>query len=514
MSPAIGSKRIIVRFGATLIANLLRAALSFVSGIMIARGLGASSYGDLNFLLGSFVAIGLLLDLGTSSAFYTFISKRQRSRIFAGLYLAWMGLQFVLTALVVGLLLPRNLIDRIWVGHDRGIVLLAFASSFLMTQLWGMVSQFGEAARKTVIVQIGGVTQAVVHLALVVLAMYSGKLTVSLIMWLLVGEYVLLAVVLGPRLLRSNVAEQSGEADGYGSFVREFGVYCTPLIIYGWVGFVYAFADRWLLQKFGGSEQQGFFAVGQQVANISLIATTSILRVFWKEVAEALHRQDHQRVRTLYLSVSRSLYFVGAGISCLFIPYCREILIRTAGADYERAWLCLALMFLFPVHQSLGQIQGTFFYASEDTRSFARIGLLMMGISIPVTYFVLAPRSAPISGLGLGAVGLAAKLVVLQIVGVNLQGYVIARKNGWAYDYRYQAVVLATLLGLAWLCKWISNSMLALAGLSGSPVKVMLFGSLLFVGLLLILLYGRPGVVGTTRENARHLVRSMRSTAG
>src|SRR5438445_10852736 len=101
------SERIMVRFGTTLIANLVRGGLSFVSGIVIARSLGASGYGDLNFLLGSFAAIGQLLDLGTSSAFYTFIPKRKRSWTFGLLYLAWMGMQFVATILVVGLLLPR-----------------------------------------------------------------------------------------------------------------------------------------------------------------------------------------------------------------------------------------------------------------------------------------------------------------------------------------------------------------------------------------------------------------------
>ncbi len=512
----IGSTRIVVRFGATLVANVLRAALSFVSGLMIARGLGAASYGDLNFLLGSFAAISGLLDLSTSSAFYTFISKRHRSRTFLLLYLAWMGVQFLLTVVAVGLLLPASVIDRIWLGHGRGIVLLAFAASFLMNQLWGMVSGLGEATRRTVVVQIAAVAQAVVHIGLVGFAMLSGWLTVPTIFCLLASEYLILALVFGPIWLRWNLAEDASAPDSYRTVFREFAVYCTPLIVYGCVTFLYTFADRWFLQRFGGAEQQGFFSVGQQVANISLIATTSILRVFWKEVAEALHRQDYERVRLLYGSVSRSLFFVGAAVSCLLIPYTREILTSTVGAGYGRAAACLAIMLLYPIHQSLGQIQGTFFYASEDTKSYARIGLLTMALSIPVTYFILAPRSAAVAGLGLGAVGLAIKMVLLQIVGVNLQIYVIARTHRWRYDFSYQAVVLATLLGSAWVCKWASAWSLALAGSVASPAKIIVLGSLLYCVLMLLLLYGRPAVAGATREDARHLVvgtvRWLRST--
>src|SRR5881628_994812 len=82
-------ERVVVRVGVTFVANLVRAGLSFVSGILIARGLGASGYGDLNFLLGSFAAISQLLEMGTSSAFYTFISQRRRSRAIVTLYLCW-----------------------------------------------------------------------------------------------------------------------------------------------------------------------------------------------------------------------------------------------------------------------------------------------------------------------------------------------------------------------------------------------------------------------------------------
>src|SRR5881394_3230635 len=109
------TERVTVRFGATLFANVFRMGLSFLSGIIIARGLGASSYGDLSFLLGSFVSISPLLELGTSSAFYTFIAKRRRSRTFALLYLSWMAIQFFLPVFAIGLLFPRSFVVHIWV---------------------------------------------------------------------------------------------------------------------------------------------------------------------------------------------------------------------------------------------------------------------------------------------------------------------------------------------------------------------------------------------------------------
>src|SRR3989442_12337592 len=98
-------------------SNALRAALSFFTGVVIARSLDPSGYGDLMFLLGSFAAIRMLLDMGCSSAFFTFLSRRSRGRRFYLLYFAWLALQVVITVIVVGLLIPSSLLHRIWLGH-------------------------------------------------------------------------------------------------------------------------------------------------------------------------------------------------------------------------------------------------------------------------------------------------------------------------------------------------------------------------------------------------------------
>lgn len=497
------SERVLIRFSITLAANLTRIALSFACGLLIARSLGAASYGDLNFVLGSFLAISQLIEAGSATAFYTFISKRQHSSTFFTVYAGWMLFQLLVPLLVVTALIPGWLMERIWIGQERRIVLLGLLASFLMNQLWGAVSQLGEAARKTLIVQTAAVLQGVVHLALVFAALHWHWLTVSGVLWLLIGEYSLLVVILTPRLIGYNVTRGNPQEDVV-TVLKQFGVYCKPMVAYCSAAFLYAFADRWLLQRFGGAIQQGFFAIGQQFANVSLIATTSILRVFWKEIAEARQLENHQRVRFLYSTVTRTLYFSAAWISCLLIPYSREILILTVGKGYEKAWLCLALMWLYPVHQTIGQIQGTFFFASGETRSYAKIGIGLMVCSIPVTYLLLAPRAAIVPGLALGSVGLAIKMVVLQLVGVTIQAHVIARANDWKGAYLYQAVVLLSLLTAAWAGKIGIQLLFGTTAMTSYPVIAIASTGLVYSAFSLLLLYRWPELAGLTRERLDH----------
>ena len=138
------------RFAVSFASNALRAGLSFLAGLVVARGLGPGDYGRLMFLLGSFVSIKSLLDLGTSNAFYTFISQAKRPLRYYSFYLLWLAVQFLVTAAAVALLLPDSVVRGMWVGEGRGIILLAFAASFFQQQLWQTVNQIAEAARKTV----------------------------------------------------------------------------------------------------------------------------------------------------------------------------------------------------------------------------------------------------------------------------------------------------------------------------------------------------------------------------
>ncbi len=496
---ATNVRRPAVRFAAAFTANVVRAVVSFASGIVVARALGAASYGDLSFLLASFVAIIPLLDAGTSSAFFTFLSRQPRGRRFFAVFAVWMVVQALVPLAVIVIALPDRVVDAVWLGQPREVVFLAFASAFLTTHVWGVVSRMGEARRLTVRVHVAGAIQAVGHLVLVSAAAAMGWLTVNRTILLLVIEFAALCVLLIPRLLRENLPRVP-EEESWRDVVGEFWKYCRPLVIYSWVGVPYAFADRWMLQAFAGSVQQGFFSLGSQFASVSLLATSSILAVFWKEIVDAMTQRNNDRVRALYGRVTRSLYFLGAWLSSALIPYSGDILRWTVGSAYASGAMVLALLLLYPVHQSLGQIQGTFFYASEDTHTYATIGIVMMVVSIPLTYLLLAPPVASFPGAGLGAIGLALKMVVLQLIVVNVQAWFIARRHGWKLDISHQVASLVGLLALSWFLRFAAEALLRLTVREAPAPAVAILGITGFVALSAFAVARWPTWVGVSRE--------------
>lgn len=452
----LNSNSIKTRFLVSVASNCTRSIIAFFSGLLVARGLSPIGYGDFTFLMGSFAAIRTLLDMGSSNAFYTFAAQKPRSRNFYLCYFAWLTFQFVFTVILVAMVMPQAMIRKLWLGHSSSTILLALTATFMQQQVWQTVNQIGESARKTVRVQTVNMVLAISHLALVLILLIYNRLSVNILFWLIVGEYALATICSFWFLRGREEVEGGGDAEmfSFKTTLEEYKKYCKPMILVAWVGFLYQFADRWMLQRFGGPEQQGFYQIAYQFSAVSLLATSSILSIFWKEIAEAHGRGDVERVATVYHKVNRGLVMFGAILSGLFIPWTEQIVTVFLGRAYVMAVPVLMIMFLYPIHQSMGQIGGTMLLASGYTQAYMLISVVVMLVSLPFSYLAQAPASGLlISGLGLGALGMALKMVFLNIVSVNVLAWVIARYCKWKYDWLYQVVGIGSVIGLGFMAK-------------------------------------------------------------
>ena len=505
------------RFFVSLLSNGLRAVFSFLTGLVIARGLTPVGYGELTFLLGSFGAIRSLMDLGTSNAFYTFISQVRRPVRYYSYYGFWLAFQFLFTITVVAFLMPTALLDKIWLGHGRSIILLAFAASFFQQQIWLTIAQIGEAARKTVRVQYLNIALAILYLAAALLMVRSGHISVRTVLLLLVLQYLaasLAAVwVLGPLAPAPETA--SGETT-FGQMFSEYRAYCAPLATLSVVSFLYDFSDKWMLQHFGGANQQGFYQVAYQFATISVLATASILNIFWKEIAEAAKLKNTERISRIFRKVSRGLYMFGAVLSGFLIPWSGQIISVFLGKVYAPAGPVLCLVLLFPVHQSLGQITGTMMLAGERTKQYLAVSGLFMLISLPISYLIQAPSEGVlVPGLNLGALGMAAKMVVLNICAVNVMLWVIARDHGWKFDYVYQIAGLGAMLIIGYLTKLCMASVFV--GMAAAD-KLHLLPPFLISGCLYLvaaaaIIWGMPWLIGMDRDELRGYAEKLKLLA-
>jgi O-antigen/teichoic acid export membrane protein len=490
------------RFGFSLFANFSKAVITFSTGLLVARGLGPEQYGTMMFLLGTFTAVRALFDMGSSTAFFTFLSQYQRSRRFVNWYFTWIGLQFLLTFLAVGLLFPASWIELIWKGEQRNLVILAFLAAYMQSVLWSVILQMGESQRLTRLVQGMAVTVSLFHLLLIALVWWAGWLAIRTVLVLVIIEWLTAAVVIMKQFRFSELPEVTDTAK---SVFNEFWYYCRPLILCSWLGFAYEFADRWLLQTYAGSTQQAYYSVAFQFGAIVGIATSSILNIFWKEIAEAHHQNNQERVCYLYVRVSRCLFFLAATCAGFLLPWAEEILRITLGAAYVGGAGTLMLMFCYPLHQSMGQIGGTMAYATGRVVVYVKISMVVMALSMVVTYFVLANSEAPLPGLGLGSIGLAGKMVVIQILSVNALAFYLSRSMGIKFDWLFQPVSGLLCAGAGLLSYTLSRAVL----MNGSVFTQFAMAGAFYLLVTALSLYILPWLVGMTRSELISMVRRL-----
>ncbi len=501
------------RFLFSVGANVARAVISLAVGLLVARGLGPADYGNLAYLLGSFWAIRALLDLGSSSAFYTFISQRSRDYYYYVIYFTWLAFQFLFSTALVTLFLPTYLVERFWLGLDRDLILLALLATFLQNQVWLTVVQLYESERKTVKVQVASVIIILIHLILVAAMLLSKWLSVQGVLWAIILEYSLVTVWLSITIRRVANEKMLPEAvdelkvNSLRNTLIAYIEYCRPMVVVCVFTFAYEIVDRWLLQRYGGATQQGFYQVGLQLSAVSLLATTAILNIFWKEIAEANECGNDERVASLYQRTAQSLVFMAAVISCFLVPWAETLIDLLLGSSYHEAWPVFMLMLFYPVYQAIGQVNGTLFMATGRNVLHMKITVISMLIGIPVSYLLIVPKTGWAEiGLGLGAMGLALKVVGLNLLFVNIQTWLITRYYSIDFIWRRQMGVILALLLIGYVCKysvlWLQVLIAPIFDISTLLLTLItiVFAGSLYLTLTIALVIWMPRLAGMRQE--------------
>ena len=73
-------------------------------------------------------------------------------------------------------------------------------------------------------------------------------------------------------------------------------------------------------------------------------------------------------------------------------------------------------MAFYPIHQTYGQLSGSIFYAASQTKLYRNIGIFsaLLSVLFAFTFIYI---------FELGAVGLALTMLIVQVIGTNIQLY-------------------------------------------------------------------------------------------
>ncbi len=469
--------------------------------MLLARWLGPNDYGRLSFLIAIFVAFKQFTDMATSEAFYTLVSRQQRSSRFIGIFLGWMLLQLSISLIIVYFLVPDTLAKSIWGDETRLLVILALIATFAQQSLWLNVSNMAESIRLSVFSQTLHTMIVASHLIFVCLLWFFDAVVIKYIFMASILEWTLGSFLLfrffkyrvqsAGEIFFSNTQEQK---DTLKSVILEFWEFGKYLIPYAWFGFFHDFLSRWMLQMWGSATEQAYFSIAQQVGAIPLLVTSSVLRIFWKEISQAQFENNSSRSMIFYTRACVSLYFISAAFAGCLVPWTEEIIFVLLGEEYYKAKVSMQLMLLYPVHQSLGIVMGTFLYATSRNKAQLILGCLFMVTSLVTSFTLIAPREIFSFGYELGALGLSLRYVLVNILFVNITGFVICKIFNWKFFWAYQIGFLTLNICIGVIVKTFVVSLI------GSHFVAIVISFFLFGAITLFLVIRFPMLLAMTKS--------------
>jgi O-antigen/teichoic acid export membrane protein len=496
------------RYFAKLSANFVGFAISLVTEAVVPRGLGPRAYGDFSFLSNFFTQIVGFLDMGTATCFYTKLSQRQQDFGLVSFYLSLTGLICFLIFVIVAFVHVTGIYPKILPDQHIFYIYLA-AASVILAWFVQTLNNMADAYGVTVSTEIARIIQKGLGVALVVALFLTGQLNLTHFFYYQYFISIFIAFAFAwimqrndHSLLRSWLLPWNKIK----AYIKEFYGYSRPFFIVALAGLIISFLDRWMLQIFGGSLEQGFYALSYKIGAVCFLFTGAMTQLIMREFAIFFDKKDIHGMARLFRRYVPMLYAISAYFACFIAVQSSEVTYIMGGANFAQANLAVMVMAIYPIHQTYGQLSTAVFLATGQTGLYCTIAIVFTLIGLPLTYFLIAPTD--IMGLNAGASGLAIKMVVIQFIGVNVQLYFNARLLGlnfWRY-FGHQVVSIGALVTLAVLTGLIIDTFIKIKDsiLISFIINGILY-SILVAGLLVVF----PIVFGLNRNDLNRLKQTV-----
>jgi len=374
---------IIQRFLYTFGFNIVTFFFTFLSGVLIARTLGPESYGVLAYIVAVFGSIFYILDMGTSNALFTFASQETKDKNF---YFAFLSYHFLVISFTVAffIIAPSYVLEFFNLNFEHSFLIIAIIGIYFRNFLWNVIKKVYESQRLSISINFFNAASSVIYFFLILSATYFTILTIDIVLKIILVEYIIFSVII---FYLVPIEFNSTQPSKFGKVLISFFHFCLPLapmIIF--IG-ITEFFRPWIINTYGGPTQQAYYSMSLQFNYIAIMFLTSIMNIFWKEIADSYKNKDVAAAADLYIKTCKYfLIFV-----CIFSFYLtfqsRNIILVIYLEPYEDATNTMRLICLYPILQLFGQLNGVVLYATEKTKILSELQILQGIISIILAFF-------------------------------------------------------------------------------------------------------------------------------
>jgi O-antigen/teichoic acid export membrane protein len=481
-----------------LLTNIVRIPILFVLQAIFPRLLGPLAYGNFDFLTDTANKITNFFDGGVSIGFYTKLSQNKSNKHLVKYYtllVCTISLIYILFVLITHF---YHLFQFIWPGQLYSYIFLSSILGVITFYSNGLLKMI-DAYELTKQGEWAKVSQLFLSLVifLVIFLIFNNislqffyLLQILLISFLVFSNIYILKKANFSHL--PNVILTKNEILFYS---KEFWRYSSPLISAGVISLIAGIGERWILQLYGGSLQQGYFALSYKISTFVFLFTGAMMPLLMREVSKNFALNDTNRIRTLFSKNIKILYFLVTFMAVFVALNSKFITKILGGKNFEGAGFVVSLMAFYPIHQTLGQINGTLYMSTERTRQYRNISIFFTPLILIFSYFFIAP--VKYYGLGLGAIGLAIEMILIQFITQNTLLYFNCKYLNIPFMkiffYQFGIILLLFILGLI--------QKLLISALFDNIYLISIFHFFIFSMTFMFLVYTFPYLIGISNKN-------------
>ncbi|MHB8099933.1 MAG: lipopolysaccharide biosynthesis protein [Sulfuricurvum sp.] len=405
------------RYMVKLFANIVNGLINIILVAIVPKALGSVAFGQFSYLQQFFSQIIGFFDAGSSMAFFTKLSANHRRNELITFYFIYSFVILVFMTLFVYGVKSVGYAHTMFPNIPDQYLYLGMGLGFLtwLTQIYIKIS---DAYALTISVELLKITHKIFTVLL--LLYFINYLTFDLSSYfhfnyiaaisfiLIISLFFIKKEIFTKRLLTLHLE--------FYSLIKEFTLYSYPIFLFSIVGIGIGLFDIWLLQKMSGSTETGFYNLAYSIAAMCFLFTSAMTPIITREFSKSYANGDIKHIIRLFHRYIPMLYSIAAFFAIFIAFESKNLIYIFTDEKFKDAAFVLVVMAFYPIHQTYGQLTGSLFFATGQTNSYKNIGLFSSLLGLPLTFLFLYI-------LNLGAIGLAWKMVIVQIIAVNIQLY-------------------------------------------------------------------------------------------
>ena len=488
------------RYMIKLFTNIVSGIIGAILIAIVPKALGPVAYGQFIYLQDFFSKIISFLDMGSSIAFFTKLSANQKRKELIVFYFIYSFVVFFIVVIFIYSLDSLGYISNLLPQIANEYIYLGLFFGFL-TWFSQIFIKISDAYALTVSVELIKIVHRILSLLLLLYFIYDTDFDLKgyfYFHYISLSSFLLITVWLFIKKgIFKNISFKIQNLK-LKTTIKEFIAYCHPLLVYSILGIVVGLFDIWLLQKIGGSEQTGFYGLAYGLATMSFLFTGAMTPIITREFAKSHGEKNLKEMKRLFYRYIPMLYTIATYFAVFVAIQSETVLAIFTDEKFKDAYLVLMVMAFYPIHQTYGQLSGSIFYATGQTKLLRNISFFTQPLGLIFSFLLIYL-------FDLGAIGLAWKMIIIQFIGVNIQLYFNAKFLSFNIKYFifHQIYVVIVFFCMALISSYFVVSTL--------PLVNFLFSGFIYTILVIMLTFIFPQIFALKRDEVHEVLTRLKN---